>query len=584
MDAVDVFRQLAGNGVRFDANRFGQDMGFFKTGVDVGPGGGGAHLMMQATPASSLDFFGSQKKKQQEGTRKRRKDKEPVEEEGEGSAAMPKRGKRSKSGCPEEGPAEDQQSANQLNGQLESGAKRNTTGSQQERDQVNHLRREHRITAKGGDVPAPITSFAELEGSVRAYLLRNIHAAGYTVPTPVQMQAIPILLRERELMAVAPTGSGKTAAYLLPILSKLKHPEKASFRAVIVSPTRELAQQIYREIRKLSKGKEFRVCVLTKANANTSNFSSNSSRFDLLVTTPMRLVHLIRTTALELSSVQHLVLDEADKLLEMGFMEQVDEIIAACTNQSVQRSLWSATMPPVVEELARTFLRDPVHLTVGAHNAATTTIKQRLEFVGREEGKLLMLRQMILQGIKPPVLIFVQSKDRAKELFRELIYDGLKVDVIHSERTQAQRDAIIKNFRSGAIWILICTDLMARGIDFRGVSSVINYDFPQTTQEYIHRIGRTGRAGRSGESITFFTEDDVVMIRSIANVMKNSGCYVPEWILNVEKAPKSKRKEIAKRPIQRKHIETVSTFDLKQGRKKRKEKLKRFKKKSQTVH
>ncbi len=167
---------------------------------------------------------------------------------------------------------------------------------------------------------------------------------------------------------------------MLPILSKLKQPEKVGFRAVIVSPTRELAQQIYRELRKLSKGKEFRICVLTKANANENSFSS-TTRFDILVTTPMRLVHLLRNESLKLDSVQHLVLDEADKLLDMGFMEQVDEIIAACTNQAVQRSLWSATMSPIVEDLARTFLRDPVHLTIGTRDAATTTIKQRLEFV-----------------------------------------------------------------------------------------------------------------------------------------------------------------------------------------------------------
>jgi ATP-dependent RNA helicase DDX52/ROK1 len=262
--------------------------------------------------------------------------------------------------------------------------------------QVNNLRHAHKIRVKGGDVPAPITSFAELEASMRAYLLRNIETAGYTTPTPIQMQSIPILLHGRELMAIAPTGSGKTAAYVLPILSKLKQPEKVGFRAVIVSPTRELAQQIYRELRKLSKGKEFRICVLTKANANENSLSA-TTRFDILVTTPMRLVHLLRSESLKLDSVEHLVLDEADKLLDMGFMEQVDEIIAACTNQAVQRSLWSATMSPIIEDLARTFLRDPVHLTIGTRDAATTTIKQRLEFVGREDGKLLMLRQMITQ-------------------------------------------------------------------------------------------------------------------------------------------------------------------------------------------
>lgn len=618
MDSVDVFRQLGG-GVRFNKKKYADDIDFFKSATDVVVGSARA----QTTPAASLDFFGSLKKQKVQEKRKREDDEddEQPSEENDENTEEKKNGKNKKKNknknkrakkdkqvakeAPEEeakeeeeeeeeqkqqeeekGDYEDERNQVALFGKSEirseGGTKKKkkaapiSSEQQKERERVNNLRHAHKIRVKGGDVPAPITAFAELEASMRAYLLRNIEAAGYTTPTPIQMQSIPILLHGRELMAIAPTGSGKTAAYVLPILSKLKQPEKVGFRAVIVSPTRELAQQIYRELRKLSKGKEFRICVLTKANANENSFSS-TTRFDILVTTPMRLVHLLRNESLKLDSVQHLVLDEADKLLDMGFMEQVDEIIAACTNQAVQRSLWSATMSPIVEDLARTFLRDPVHLTIGTRDAATTTIKQRLEFVGREEGKLLMLRQMITQGIKPPVLIFVQSKDRAKELFRELIYENLKVDVIHSERTQAQRDSIIKNFRSGAIWILICTDLMARGIDFRGVSSVINYDFPQTTQEYIHRIGRTGRAGRAGESITFFTEEDVVMIRSIANIMKNSGCDVPEWILNIEKAPRSKRKEIARRPIARRHIETVSTYDLKQGRKLRKEKSKKIK-------
>lgn len=146
--------------------------------------------------------------------------------------------------------------------------------------------------------------------------------------------------------------------------------------------------------------------------------------------------------------------------------------------------------------------------------------------VGREEGKLLAMRQLIAEGLRPPVLVFLQSKERAKELFHELVYDGINVDVIHAERTQEQRDAVIRQFRSGEIWVLICTDLMARGIDFKGVNMVINYDLPQSAVSYIHRIGRTGRAGRRGLAVTFFTEADMEALRSIANVVKLSGCEV----------------------------------------------------------
>jgi len=234
-------------------------------------------------------------------------------------------------------------------------------------------------------------------------------------------------------------------------------------------------------------------------------------------------------------------------------------------------------MLPVVEDMARSFLRNPVQIVVGARNAATSAVSQKLVFVGREEGKLLAIRQAIREGIKPPVLVFVQSKDRARELFHELIYDNINVDVITSERTPQQRDTIIKNFRSGKIWVLIATDVMSRGMDFPAVSTVVNYDLPQTTEDYIHRIGRTGRGNRKGASLTFYTEVDVPMLKSIANVMKNSGSEVPAWVLDLDKMDKETRKELKKRPPLRHSIETVTRFDLRQSRRARKDQIKKKK-------
>jgi len=234
-------------------------------------------------------------------------------------------------------------------------------------------------------------------------------------------------------------------------------------------------------------------------------------------------------------SVRHLILDEADKLLEQGFLEQTDEIFAACSHPSLQKSLFSATLPSGVEALANTFMRSPIRIVIGSKNAATETINQKLIYCGSEEGKLIAIRQQIQKGLKPPVLIFVQSIERAKELFHELIYDGINVDVIHSERTKAQRDKIVESFRQGKVWVLIATELMARGVDFKGVNLVINYDFPQTVQSYIHRIGRTGRAGRSGDAITYFTNEDQTYLKSIVNVMRESGCEVEEWMLEMKK-------------------------------------------------
>lgn len=352
--------------------------------------------------------------------------------------------------------------------------------------------------------------------SVKSYILENLKKCHYNQPTPVQMQSIPILMTGRDLLACAPTGSGKTISYVLPILYHLGTPSKRGCRALIIVPTRELADQVYREVTKLCEGRKFRIQVLAKVSPSQEIITSRSSallKCDILITTPLRLVHDLKEDRIRLDQVEVLVLDEADKLLELGFLEQVDEIIAACTLPSLQKVLFSATLPSKIEDLAKTFMNDPVRVVIGQRNAPTDTIKQRLVFVGQEESKLFTIRQIVKEGLKPPILIFVQSIDRAKELFHELVYEGIRVDLIHSDRTQAQRELIIKNFRLGNIWVLIATDLMARGIDFKGVNCVINYDFPQSTTSYIHRIGRTGRAGRPGEAITLFTVDDAINLR-----------------------------------------------------------------------
>ncbi|KAJ2991650.1 DEAD (Asp-Glu-Ala-Asp) box polypeptide 52 [Globomyces sp. JEL0801] len=418
-------------------------------------------------------------------------------------------------------------------------------------EEANQWRKDHHIKVLGTDVPHPFKTYSELA--------------------------------ERELMACAPTGSGKTLAFLLPILHDLKAPTKEGFRALIISPTRELASQIHRELLKLSANKPFKVCVLSKSsNLSNPNIKSSFKTFDILITTPLRLVYALKEESIQLNNVRHLVLDEADKLLELGFLDQVDEIFAACTSSKLQRSLFSATLTSSVEELGRSFMSDPLRVVIGQQNAATDTIDQKLLYVGQEEGKLIAIRQLVQSGLKPPCLIFVQSIERSKELFHELVYDGINVDVIHSERTQAQRDNIIQNFRIGKIWILISTELMARGIDFKGVNMVINYDFPQSIQSYIHRIGRTGRAGRRGEAITYFTKEDLPYLKSIVNVMKDSGCDVPDWMLTLKKPTKNMKKNARNRPVNRDSIKTISKYEenleqkkkeMIQGSKNRKRKL-----------
>ncbi|KAJ3027323.1 RNA-dependent ATPase rok1 [Rhizophlyctis rosea] len=475
---MDLFRVL-GAGAKFDKKRFREDVEVFQA-----PRAGDTPLettKLEDNVVAELDFFGSSDK--QEASEKK-----SVEQDG---------------------PSSKRRKVDKREGEDE--ASNETPDTYQPfktAEEVNIFRKENRIRIYGTDVPHPLRTFGELPErfKLRTYLRRNLKEAGYSDPTPIQKQAVPIMLHGREIMGCAPTGSGKTLAYLLPILHDLKGPAKEGFRAVVICPTRELATQIHRELKKLCQSKPFKICVLTKAtNLNNANGGAALTNYDILISTPLRLVHGLQHESIKLNSVRHLVLDEADKLLELGFLEQIDEILAACTSPKLQKALFSATIPSGVEQLAKTFMADPIRVVIGQKNAATETINQKLLYVGQESGKLIAIRQLIQTGLKPPVLIFVQSIERAKELFHELVYDGINVDVIHSERTKSQRDNIISSFRAGKTWVLIATELMARGIDFKGVNLVINYDFPQSVQSYIHRIGRTGRAGRGGEAVTYFT-------------------------------------------------------------------------------
>lgn len=516
-------------------------------------------------------------------------------------------------------------------------------------ENVNAFRKQLRIRVRGSDVPAPSPTFSrqallqdglssserDQQSHVATLLLGNIESSKYTEPTAIQMQSIPAMLAERDVLGVAPTGSGKTAAFLIPLIMRLaanrgasaldagenkkaekkkkkkekkkkkkqkeaKNGEKSNdeendeqedherdqdqqqqqqqkgdsrLRSVIIAPTRELAQQIFREFEKLTVGKHFRACVLKKAtlgNVSASLLGKDGSKgFHLVVSTPLRMVKLVQTAGIDLSGVETLVLDEADKLFEMGFLEQLDEIVSAC-GDGAQRALFSATMPQQIEQLAQSILRDPVEIFVGLQNAGAETIDQKLMFVGQEQGKMVALRQLIQAGeLVPPTLIFTQSKERCKELFSELAYEAVRADCIHAERTQAQREQTVQKFRNGEVWVLICTDLMGRGIDFKGVNCVVNYDFPTSAVSYIHRIGRTGRAQRRGKAITLFTIDDIEHLRSIANIVRINGCAVPDWMLKLKKTAANDRKRLEKAPLKRAPIRSQTTYDRDRAAKKR---------------
>jgi ATP-dependent RNA helicase DDX52/ROK1 len=221
---------------------------------------------------------------------------------------------------------------------------------------------------------------------------------------------------------------------------------------------------------------------------------------------------------------------------------QVDAVVAACSHPDVVRGLFSATLPEGVEALARSVLRDPLRVTVGERNTAAASVAQRLHFVGSDSGRLLALRTLLREGLRPPVLVFTSTKERAAALRRELAFDGAHVDALHAGQPLAARRAAVDAFRSGATWVLVATDLVARGMDFAGVRTVVSYDFPRSTTDYIHRVGRTGRAGRSGAAVTFFAEEDSGKLRGVANVMAAAGAEVPAWMLTLKKERKRKPK------------------------------------------
>lgn len=433
------------------------------------------------------------------------------------------------------------------------------------------------VNIKGDDLPLPVGSFEDLKTrfDLHKHLLRNLHRQNFDRPTPIQSEAIPIMLMNRDIVACAPTGSGKTLAFSIPIVQSLKQHETTGIRCLIVTPTKELATQIYNEIVKLSSGRDLNICVLTKSQAakfnNPNNEANSRKKYDILVSTPLRLLSVTKAGNIDLSHVQHIVLDEADKLFEEGFIEQTDDIIEQCTSPKLQKALFSATIPSGVEEIANNIMISPVRVIIGRKEGASSTIDQKLVYTGNEQGKLIAIRQMLSQGdLPPPIVIFVQSIQRAKALFHELIYDKVNVDVIHGERTQNQRDKVIERFKSGDIWVLICTDVLSRGIDFRGVNVVLNYDVPQSAQSYVHRIGRTGRAGREGKSITFFTKDDQTAVKAVVNVMKQSGCDVQDWMLKMGKATQNEKKALKRKPVDRSNISSVPSV-VRQKRKNKKE-------------
>ncbi|KAJ8520593.1 hypothetical protein ONZ45_g2621 [Pleurotus djamor] len=393
-----------------------------------------------------------------------------------------------------------------------------------------------RVTTKGSNPPTPVDSFEALAEryEVPKQLLSNLSKNGFSSPTGIQAHGVPILLESRDLAAISPTGTGKTIAYLLPILATLKAPngkaDGSGVRAVIIAPTRELAHQIHNECLKLAEGRKWRIVLFSKATASTLADKSVRDKIDILISTPLRIVGSLQAGTLDLKNVKHLVLDEADRLLDAEFLEQIQEIVAACA-----------------EKLAMDMLRDPIRVVVGLKDTPLPLISQTLTYVRDDASKLPSLLQYLAQPYNPPVLVFTSTQPRASSLAEELVLNSIpNVDCLHAGMTRKEREDAITRMRKGESWVMISTEVMARGMDFKGVREVINYDFPTSVQSYVHRIGRTGRAGKEGKAVTYFTDDDAPYLKPIANVLLQSGSTVPEWMLKLPKPSKMKRKAMGK--------------------------------------
>uniref|UniRef100_A0A452DT13 Probable ATP-dependent RNA helicase DDX52 n=1 Tax=Capra hircus TaxID=9925 RepID=A0A452DT13_CAPHI len=579
MDAHDLFRRL-GAGAKFDLRRFSADAARFQIGKRK-------YDFDSSEVLQGLDFFGNKKsvpgdcgalRTHQELRDEEKKEESQIERKKEQNR---KKKKKMTSEITSEEEVSTIQWISSVEAKIEDkNVKREnklTSGKleQLRKEKLNFFRNKHKIHVQGTDLPDPIATFQQLdqEYKINSRLLQNILDAGFQIPTPIQMQAIPVMLHGRELLASAPTGSGKTLAFSIPILMHLKQPTNKGFRALIISPTRELASQIHRELIKLSEGTGFRIHMIHKAAVAAKKFGPKSSKkFDILVTTPNRLIYLLKQDppGIDLTSVEWLVVDESDKLFEdgkTGFRDQLASIFLACTSHKVKRAMFSATFAYDVEQWCKLNLDNVITVSIGARNSAVETVEQELLFVGSETGKLLAMRELVKKGFNPPVLVFVQSIERAKELFHELIYEGINVDVIHADRTQQQRDNTVHSFRAGKIWVLICTALLARGIDFKGVNLVINYDFPTSSScappphsSHVHffQYCRTGRAGHKGKAVTFFTEDDKPLLRSQPNVS-----HERKMIKRLHFCPSIK-------PLERESISTTPKYFLEKAKDKRK--------------
>jgi len=365
-------------------------------------------------------------------------------------------------------------------------------------------------TAIGESSPGDNITFADL--GLAQPLLDALHDAGYDRPTPIQREAIPVALKGRDLIGLAQTGTGKTASFTLPIVNRLLGGPRRT-RVLILTPTRELCLQVEESFRKYSKYAPVDVIPVFGGVGYEPQEKALRSGVDAVVATPGRLLDHLEKRNVDFSFLETLVLDEADRMLDMGFAPQLNRIVEQIPRYR-QTLLFSATMPPEVEALARKYLRKPVVVQVGRRSSAATTVTHAVYPVPRQRKNELLVHLLSAKD-HDSVLVFTRTKSGADRVVRDLEQAGIDAGAMHADKSQSQRMQALDDFKSGKLRVLVATDIAQRGLDISGITHVINYDVPQQPEDYVHRIGRTGRAAASGDAYTFMSAEEIGMVRTI---------------------------------------------------------------------
>ncbi|KAM7471818.1 hypothetical protein LguiA_010001 [Lonicera macranthoides] len=410
--------------------------------------------------------------------------------------------------------------------------------------EVDGYRRRREITVEGRDVPKPVKTFEDIR--FPDYVMDEVLKAGFSEPTAIQAQGWPMALKGRDLIGIAETGSGKTLAYLLPAIVHVNaQPILAHGDGPIVlvlAPTRELAVQIQQEATKFGSSSRIKNTCIYGGVPKGPQVRDLQKGVEIVIATPGRLIDMLESHHTNLRRVTYLVLDEADRMLDMGFDPQIRKIVSQATEQirpDRQTLYWSATWPKEVEQLARQFLYNPYKVIIGSSDLkANHAICQHVDIVSENKkyNKLVKLLEDIMDGSR--ILIFMDTKKGCDQITRQLRMDGWPALSIHGDKSQAERDWVLSEFKAGKSPIMTATDVAARGLDVKDVKYVINYDFPGSLEDYVHRIGRTGRAGATGTAYTFFTAANARFAKELINILEEAGQKVsPELVAMGRGAP-----------------------------------------------